>query len=176
MRKTSRDLAAIVAAERKAVPGFKPVLSAVNVGGKNMKLVGFVKVGAVSYQFAADNGKVKNFADVDGFVKAAAKVAENGDGSYSVEIVTGTALASAVPADMKKWAAQQVVRLGVSKQAQTGAIAGIDSELALMAGWEAGNAIQQAKKTEVTAQKSAVQGDVAAIEAEIVRLSAIAAG
>jgi len=69
------------------------------------------------------------------------------------------------------WAADEVVRLGVRKTAQQGVLADIAAQLALMVGWENGNALQRAKKLEVQAQQTAVIGDIAAIDDEIVRLT-----
>lgn len=175
MRKTSRELSRLVAAEKQATPGFVPVLSLIAViGDKKLKFIGKVKINADTFDFAGDNGKVKTFGDVDSFLRSAAKIAEKGDGVYTVSVDTGALLASSVPADIKTAAASKVVGLVKTKTAQNAVVVGLDSDLALMAGWETGNQAQQAKKAEAAAQRVAVVSDIAAIDAEVIRLNAIA--
>lgn len=177
MRKTSREIARLMAAEKQITPGAVATLKLVALGtDKALKFGATMKVGASTYEVAGDNGKVKTFSDVDGFLKFAAKAAEVGNGVYTVEVDTGALLASTVPSDIKAWAQSQVIRLGKVKIAQNAVIAGIDEELTLMVGWEAGNAAQQAKKAETQNQRACVVADVSAIDAEVVRLNAIIAG
>ena len=109
-------------------------------------------------------------------MKFAAKAAEKGNGVYTVEVDTGSLLASSVPADMQSWADAQIIRLNKAKVSQQAVIAEIDNQLGLMIGWENGNAAQQAKKLEVQAQRAAVVTDIAAIDTEVARLAVIAAG
>lgn len=175
MRKTNRELSRLFAVEKGINPAAVAVLSLVSVGtDRALKFVGNLTIGATTYEVCSDNGKVKTFSDVDGFLKFAAKAAEKGDGVYDVSVDTGALLASRVPSDMKADAASKIVTLGRAKVGQTAVIADIDTQLALMVGWEAGNAAQQAKKIEVTAQRAAVVTDVAAIDTEVARLTVIA--
>ena len=174
-RKPSREISRLVAAEKLATPGFVPTLLLVAGGtDKSLKFTGRITVAGVAYEVAADNGKLKTFGDVDGFLKTAAKVAEKGDGVYTVTVDTGALLASSVPSDIKTNAAAQVVSLGKTKATQNAVIAAIDVQLGFMTGWENGNAAQQAKKCESPAQRPAVVPDIAATDAEVLRLTAIA--
>lgn len=175
MRKTTRELARLFSAEKQINPALVAGLSLVATGvDKSLRFVALMTIGATSYEVAGDNGKLKAFSDVDGFLKFAAKSAEKGDGVYNVSVDTGALLASKVPNDMKVWAGNQVISLGKVKNKQNAVISDIDSQLALMGGWETGNAAQQAKKIEVTAQRVAVVTDVEAIDTEIARLTVIA--
>ena len=175
MRKTTRELARLFSAEKQITPGIVAGLSLVAMGvDKSLRFAATMTIGATSYEVAGDNGKLKTFSDVDSFLKFAAKSAEKGDGVYLVSVDTGALLASKVPNDMKAWAGNQAITLGKIKNAQNAVIADIDSQMSLMVGWETGNAAQQAKKIEVTAQRVAVVTDVAAIDTEIARLTIIA--
>lgn len=175
MRKTTRELSRLFAVEKGINPAAVAALSLVALGtDKKLKFAGDMTIGATTYQVAGDNGKLKTFSDVDGFLKFAAKAAEKGDGVYVVSCDTGALLASKVPSDVKVWAGNQVVSLGKTKTKQTAEIASIDSALALMVGWESGNAAQQAKKVETEAQRAAVVTDIDAIDTEIARLTIIA--
>jgi hypothetical protein len=175
MRKTLRELSRLVAAKRAITPGFQAVLSMTAIGtDKALRFVASVDTGDGVYEVASDSGKIKTFTDVDGFLKFAAKAAESSNGVYSVSVDTGALLASVPPSDVKAWAGNQVIRLGRVKIAQTEVIAAIDADLGFMAGWESGNAAQQAKLAEVQAQRAAVVTDIAAIDSEVVRLTAIA--
>lgn len=177
MRKTLRELARLVAAKKVAVPGFVPTIKLQAVGtDKQLRLVGTVDIDADTFECASDNGRIKVFSDVDGFLKYVAKAAEAGDGVYNVEVDTGALLASSVPSNMVTWAQSQITRLGKVKLAQQGVIVTLDEQLGFMVGWESGNAAQQAKKAETEAQKVAVTTDIAAIDAEVARLTVIAAG
>lgn len=174
MRQTMREIGRRVSVKRETVPGFVPVIKATAVGNdKGLRLVGSVTIDADTFECASDNGKIRTFSDVDGFLKFVAKCAEKGDGVYSVEVDTGQLLASSVPANIPEWAQSQITRLGKVKTAQNAVIAGLDSQLALMTGWESGNLAQQAKKAEVQAQRAAVVTDIAAIDAEVLRLTAL---
>lgn len=176
MRKTLRELARLVAVKKETVPGFVPVIKLVAVGtDKQLRLQGTVTIDADTFECAADNGKVKTFSDVDGFLKYVAKAAEKGDGVYNVEVDTGALLASSVPSNMVTWAQSQITRLNKVKTAQNAVINGLDDQLGFMVGWENGNAAQQEKKEEVQAQKVAVQTDITAIDAELLRLAEIVA-
>lgn len=176
MRKTLRELSRLVAAEKLVTPGFVPVIKLQAVGtDKSLRLVGTVEINSVVYECASDNGRVKVFSDVDGFLKYVARAAEAGDGVYTVEIDTGALLASSVPSNMVTWAQSQITRLNKVKTAQNAVIVGLDDQLGFMVGWENGNAAQQDKKAETQAQKVAVQTDIAAIDAELLRLADIVA-
>lgn len=176
-RKTSREISRLFALEKVGNPAAVAVLKANAVpGDKGLRFYATVGIGASVYEVASDAGKLKVFSDVDSFLKFAAKAAEKGDGVYTVEVNTAELLASSVPNDLKVWAESQIVRLNKAKLSQQAVIAGIDEQIGLMVGWENGNAAQQAKKLEAQDQRACVVTDVAAIDAEVVRLTAIANG
>lgn len=173
-RKTKRELSRIFAAEKLATPGTVAVLKLQTVGtDKALRFVGSVGIAGVEYEVASDNGRIKTFTDVDSFLKHCAGAVEVGTGVYQVEIETGALLASSVPSDIKVWAGNQITKLGKTKIAQQAVVADLDAQLGLMAGWDVGNAAQQAKLAETLAQKVAVNTDIAAIDTEVVRLTAI---
>lgn len=173
-RKTKRELSRLFAAEKLATPGAVATLKLSSVGpDKSLRFVGSVGIAGVEYEVAADNGKIKTFTDVDSFLKHVAGAVEVGTGVYQVEIQTGALLASTVPNDIKVWADGQITRLTKTKTAQLGVVADIDAQLSLMAGWDSGNAAQQAKLAETQAQKVAVNTDIAAIDTEVARLTVI---
>jgi hypothetical protein len=96
MRKTSRQLAGIIAAALAVDAGTPIAYNLLTVGtDKALKFTGSVDVDGTVYEFAADNGKVQNFSDVDGFVKKVSKFHEDGEGVYTVTIDTGAPAASA---------------------------------------------------------------------------------
>ena len=169
-RKTQRQLTALLRAERVSNPTADASFR-VEAIDKKLRFVGFVTIAGTEYEAAASNGKVATFSDVDAFVRYCAGCVETGTGTYPVDVDTAALLVKSPPADMVAWAADEVVRLGVRKTAQQGVLADIAAQLALMAGWENGNALQRAKKLEVQAQQTAVIGDIAAIDDEIVRLT-----
>lgn len=176
-RKTLREISRLFTAEKVGTPGAVAVLKATAVGtDKALRLVASIGIGAATYEIASDSGKLKTFTDIDGVLKFAAKAAEKGNGVYTVEVDTGSLLASGVPNDLQSWAEAQIVRLNKAKVTQQSVIAGIDDQLGLMVGWEAGNAAQQAKKLETQAQRACVVTDIAAIDTEVARLTVIAAG
>lgn len=173
-RKTSREISRLFAAEKQTNPAAVAALSLSVLGNdKALKFSAKVAIGANEYDLAADNGKAKTFPAVDDAIKFVAKAAEKGDGVYTVTVDTGALLASKVPADLKADAANKVITLGKAKLSQQATIAGIDDQLALMVGWENGNQAQKAKKLEAETQKATVTADIAAIDAEVVRLTAI---
>lgn len=172
MRKTSRQLAAIIAAALVADSGTAVDYNLTAVGAdKGLRFMASVRIGATVYEFAADNGKIQTFSDVDAFVKKIAKFHEDGEGVYTVTVDTGALLASSVPANLVAAKAAKIVSLNKTKTAQNGVVADIDAQLALMVGWDSGNAAQRAKLAEVQAQKVAVVGDIAAIDAELLALA-----
>lgn len=174
MRKTTRELARLFGAWKANVPAAVAGLTAVVVGTSSaLKFIGRVTIDGTAYEIATDAGKVKTFGNIDDLLKSAAKIAEVGNGVYSVSVDTGAVLASKVPNDMQVFAENQIVKLNKTKVSQNAIIAGLDDDLGLMVGWENGNAAQQAKKIEVQAQRAAVVADVAAIDAEIVKYQAI---
>lgn len=176
MRKSLREISRLFAGWKAGTPGAVAVLKLLVSGTSSaLKFTGQMVVDGVAYDLATDAGKIKTFSNVDDFLKYAAKAAEKGNGVYTVEVDTGAVLASSVPADMKAWAENQITKLNKTKISQNATIAAIDEQLSLMDGWEAGNAAQQAKKTETEAQRACVVTDIAAIDAEVVRLTAIAA-
>ena len=171
-RKTVRVLAELVAAQRAEVPKFIPMFELQSTGAKDLKfklVVSGLPVGDVVV--AADSGAEKVFSAVDDAVKQIAKIAETADCQYELTVVTGSLLASSVPANMVTWAAAQVIKLGKLKTARQQVVADIDTQLGMMANWENGNPAQVAKKAEVSAQRAAVVEDIAAIDAKISELS-----
>ncbi|MGV0950467.1 MAG: hypothetical protein ACOYB3_07305 [Azonexus sp.] len=174
MRKTSREISRLVGLEKVATPGFVPTLKLLAVGAdKMLKMVGSVVIGADTFELASDSGKIKTFSTVDDFLRYVAKAAEKGDGVYNVEVNTGALLASSVPSNISTWAASKIVSLGKTKANQIAAGVALDGQIASMAGWNLGNAAQQAKLAETQAQKAAVLVDIAAIDTEVVRLQAL---
>lgn len=168
MRKTVRQISALVAAERVGTPGFKPLAALIALGiDKSLRFMASVTIGATAYEVAADNGKIKVFSDVDAFVKTFAKFSEDGNGNYDVTVQTGELLASRVPADFSAAAEAAVTRLTKVKNQQIAKSAALAGDIVLMAGWDVGNAAQRARLTEVTEQKAAVDGDIVALTAEI---------
>lgn len=171
-RITSRGLAQAVLVARQAEPGVAITFTANAVSGnKALKFYGVVKVGVTDYDLAGPNGKLRLFTDIDDFIKFVAGSIPAGSGDYSVTIKTGTVLAAAVPTDLVKAAAAKVIKLQAAKVAQTGVLADIDAQIALMAGWENGSPLQVAKLAEAQTQRASVVVDMAAIDAEIVRLT-----
>lgn len=176
-RKTLREISRLFTAEKLTTPGAVGVLKMVAIGtDKALRFVATIGIGAATYEVASDSGKLKTFTDVDGYLKFAAKAAEKGNGVYTVEVDTGSLLASGVPNDLQSWADSQIIRLNKAKVTQQAVIANIDDQLGLMVGWESGNAAQQAKKLETQAQRACVVTDIAAIDTEVARLAVIAAG
>lgn len=176
-RKTMRELSRLFQAAKVATPGLVATLKLATVGtDKGLRFQGVIGIDGVDYEVAGDNGKLRTFSDVDSFLKFAAKSAEVGDGVYQVEVDTGALLASTVPSDLISWSEAQIVRLNKVKAAQNGVVAKIDEQLTLMVGWENGNAAQQAKKAETEAQRACVVTDIAAIDTEIARLTAVVNG
>lgn len=171
MRKSLRALAAIVAAANPGVLSFH--LAAIS-GDKSLKFNGSVVVDGTAYSVAADNGKIKKYADADGFTKDLAAYFATPTGTYEISVETGLVLVSPLPADLKKNAASKVVSLGAKKTAQQAIVTALDAGLVLMDGWDVGNALQVARFNEVTAQKVSVVADIAAIDALIVTYTAIA--
>jgi hypothetical protein len=80
-------------------------------------------------------------------------------------------LAAAVAADQVKAAAARVVRLGTVTVSQQAQVDKIDAQLALMVGWSAGSPLQVAAFNEATTQRAVVVADMAAVAAEVVRLT-----
>lgn len=176
-RKTLRELSRLFTVEKTTTPGAVAILKLHAIGtDKALRFVGTVQIGATTYDVASDSGKQKAFADVDSFLKYSARAAEKGNGVYTVEVDTGSLLASSVPADMQSWSEAQIVRLNKAKISQQALIVNIDDQLGLMVGWENGNAAQAAKKAETQAQRACVVTDIAAIDTEVARLAVIAAG
>ena len=171
-RTTLRGLAQAVFLAKQADPNVAISFEANAVdGNKQLKFYGVVTVGSVEYELAGTNGKLKLFTDVDDFVKYIASASPIGTGAYPVTINTGVVLAEAVPTDLVKAAAAKVVKLQAYKVAQNTVLAGIDAQLALMVGWDAGSPLQVAKLAETQTQRATVVADIAAIDAEIVRLT-----
>jgi len=176
-RKTLRMIAGLLAVARVSTPGLEPVLKLVaDPKDKALKFSGVVSIDGTDYTVAADNGKNKTYGTADQFVKDAAKYLETNTGTYTVSVETGVLLVGAIPSDLKKDAASKVVKYGQTKTSQNTVLTDLNSQLALMAGWDNGNALQKAKFAEVSAQKAAVVEDVAAIDALITKYTAIANG
>lgn len=176
-RKTMRELSRLFQAAKVATPGLVATLKLATVGtDKGLRFQGVIGIDGVEYEVAGDNGKLRTFSDVDSFLKFAARSAEVGNGVYQVEVDTGALLASTVPSDLISWSEAQIVRLNKVKAAQNGVVEKIDEQLTLVVGWENGNAAQQAKKAETEAQRACVVTDIAAIDTEIARLTAVVNG
>jgi len=174
-RKTLRKIAALLATAQVATPGLVPEIKlSAKDGDKSLKFTVTVKVGPTVYDVAGDNGKVKTYAGADDVVKAVAKYIPTNTGSYTLDVETGLLLVSALPSDLKKDAASKVVKYGAIKTAQNAVLAGIVAEIALMAGWENGNALQVARLNESNAQKAAVEEDIDEIDALIAHYTTIA--
>ena len=172
VRITKRGLSEAVIAERSLDPGVNVEYTLTAAAGdKSLKFGVVVKVNGAYYQVANDAGKVQTYGDVDDVVKMLAIYAPSNDGTYQLTVVTGDQLFTNIPTDMVAWAAAQVTKLTAAKTDQQAAVVALDAQLALMVGWETGNAKQAAKKAEITAQKSAIVADIAAISAIIDRLS-----
>lgn len=171
-RKTSRQLTKILRDHRVTVPAAQATFRAAAVpGDKGLKFKLFVTIDGTEYEAASNSGKVQTFGDMDAVVKFLAGAVETSTGTYNVPIETGVVLVKPIPADLAAWAAAEVERLGVRRLAQVAVGTKLDNQLELMEGWETGNALQQAKQAEVQAQQACVVGDIAAIDAEIVRLT-----
>lgn len=171
MRKTQRALTKVLRDARVIDPFENPIFKAV-AEDKKLRFFGQVEIAGIDYECATSTGRIQRFADVDAYVKWIAASVETSTGDYPVTIVTDVLLVKNQPSDLVAWAADEIVRLGVKKTAQQSVITSINAQLALMVDWEnTGNALQRAKKLEVQAQKAAVEDDIEAIDAEIVRLS-----
>ena len=171
-RVTSRGLAQAAILAKQADPLVTFAYTAVIVSNdKALKFFGEVKIGAATYELAGNNGKLRVFTDIDDFVKFLSGAIPSGSGDYNVVIKTGVALAASVPSDLVKAAAAKVVKLNAAKVVQNEVLAEINAQLALMVGWESGSPLQAAKLAETNTQKATVLADIAAIDAEIVRLT-----
>lgn len=171
-RKTARQLTKLLRDHRVGTPGAQATFRAAAVpGDKGLRFALFVTIGGVEYQAASNSGKVQTFGDMDAAVKFLAGCVETSTGTYSIPIETGVILVKAIPADLAAWAVSEIERLNVRKTAQNAVLAKLNDQIALMAGWDTGNALQQAKLAETQAQQVCVTGDIAAIDAEIARLS-----
>lgn len=170
-RKSLRAIAALIAA---AVPGVVSLKVSANGPDKSLRFGGTVTVDGTAYEVAADNGKLKRYAEVDAFVKDAAAHFPTNNGTYTVQVETGLVLVQSLPSDLKKDAAAKVIKLGAKKTTQQGVVTKLDADLLLMAGWENGNALQVARFNEVTTEKATVVNDIAAIDAQIAHYTAIA--
>lgn len=175
MRATVRKLAGILAAYKVGNPGFTPVFACSAVGtDKQLKVQSTVKVdGGAPVTIAADNGKIKTFSDVDAAIQAFSKISESNNGVYSLSVDTGALFASKVPTNMVSAAESKIIALTKTKANQTAQKASLDADLVLMAGWDTGNAAQQARFAEVTAQSATVADDIGALTAELARLALI---
>lgn len=172
MRKTVRQLTAIVAAAVGS-PSFSFIAAA---GDKGIRGFVNVAVDGVDYQVATDAGKIRVFGDIDSAVKAIAKIDETNDGEYSVNVETGSLFASPAPANVEAYYEGLIAKLGKAKTSQQAKSAELAALLASMVGWDTGNAAQVARFEEVTAQKACVDADILAIDAEVVRLTALLPG
>lgn len=170
-RKTLRKIAGILA----AAGAVTPVFSATVVGAdKTLKFAGHVSISGTVYDVATNAGKVKSYVDVDGFVRDIAANLPNSSGTYQVSVETGLMLVSNPPSDVKKDAAAKELKFTGVKTAQQAVVAGLDTQLGLMAGWATGNALQVAKYNEVVAQKAAVNEDIVQLDAMIAAYHTIA--
>lgn len=140
---------------------------------KKLKFQGEVKIGAEEYVVADAAGKVKTFGDVDDLVKTVSAVMPTSSGDYVVSVVTGALLVKSLPADLVKAAEADIVKLNAAKTKAQATVTALDTQLALMDGWETGNVLQVARKAEVTTQKATVNAEIAAIDDEVTRLTAL---
>ncbi len=147
------------------------VLSSV---GTNKSLVfnGKVDIAAdglniASYNVASNMGGIARFSQADQAVKSLAKYVATNDGSYDVIVETGTLLVSKPASDLVKANATLKAKLQAEKVTVTANIAKIDAQLALMVGWESGNALQVAKKQEATTAKASLTDLGAVLDAQI---------
>lgn len=172
IRATNRKLAEVVRLAKISDPAVVIAVVGDAVGNdKSLKFLGCVTVGGVAYRLCTDAGKEKVFSTADDLIRFVSSAAPIGSGSYSVVLNTGILLAASVAADQVKAMAARVVKLAGVKTKQQGVIAGLDEQLALMPGWNVGSALQVARFDEVTAQKATVNADIAAIDAEVLRIT-----
>lgn len=164
-------LAEVVRVERAKNAGVSVVFTAQAIANdKKLRFVGVVEVGGVEYVIASDTGVTKTFADVDDLVKALASVAATPSGDYVVRVATGLLLAQKPPSNIVAANAARVRALGARAARLAAVVTKLDAQLALMAGWENGNALQAAKLESVRAQKSVLIAESAAVAALITRL------
>lgn len=182
-RKTLRVLAGEAAA-RKLAQGanFSAILRADAFGKatdpkwKLIVALSAVSGGTDDFVVADDSGKERFFPTVDSALRVGAQIAEHPTGSYSVFVETGALFASKVPANIYTDAENKIVKLNRVNVVQTAKLNALSDLVAVggpMHGWDIGNAAQQAKFAEVSAQIDAVNVDITAIGAEVTRLQAI---
>jgi hypothetical protein len=159
---------------------FTAVLTMVAFGSdKSLRFNAVVRVlnGGVevaAYDVAAPGtGKLANYGDVDGGLKMLAGIIPSSTGEYSVAIDVGSILDKVPASDLVAAATNQRTSYQNARVKSNAAIADIDTQLALMVGWENGNSLQVAKKAETNAQRATVVALVASYDAEITRLTAI---
>lgn len=174
MKATIREIGRLAGVAKLANPAVVIAFQAIALS-KKLAFNGRVDIGGTVYDVAGSNGKLKSFADVDSMVKVFASKLPTTTGDYSVNVKTGVYLMSSIPSDIQAAAAKEVVKLGAAKVAQLAVVAGLDADLLLMAGWENGNPLQVARKAAVAEQKAVIVADIAAIDAEIVVQTALAA-
>lgn len=183
-RKSIRVLAAEVAA-RKVAQGvdYRTTVFLARAFGKasNPKWTLTVALshaggGSDDFEVADDSGKVKYFPTMDAALRVGSQIEENPVGRYNVMTETGEMFASKVPANIYTDAENKIVKLNRLDVAQTEKLNALSALIASggpMHGWDTGNAAQQAKHAEVSAQIAAINEDISAIGAEVVRLQAV---
>lgn len=152
----------------EAVPGDKSLIFTAQV---EIKADG---VSLAVYDVAADTtGAEAKFRDVDSAIKLVNSIIPSSTGIYSVSVNVGTILDKAPPMDLIKAAQAEITQLAGKKAKALAKIADHDAQLALMVGWETGNALQAARKAETQLQKATLQAMVASYDAETARLQAL---
>ena len=127
-------------------------------------------------EVADDSGKVRYFPTVESALRTFAGPGEASDGVYNVTVDTGVLYASKVASDIYTAAESRVIKLAKAKTAQQAKAAAGEALLnGPMAGWNVGNAAQQAKWNETSAQVTVLYADIAAIDTEVVELRALIA-
>lgn len=168
--------------QAKADNAGKPVTAVLHLlsDGKDKGLKFTAKVGinvegveVAKYSVVSDtSGALQTYATADLGVKMLAGIIPSPTGDYVVNVAVGTVLDTAPASDLVKAAASRKVKLQAQKTKVQARIAEHDTQLALMVGWESGNALQANRKAEVLAQKQGLVDLIASIDAEVAVLTA----
>lgn len=147
------------------------IIADAEVGNKALVFVATVNVGANAYKVASANGKVKTFAQIDDLLKVVAIAAPTSTGTYPLSVTTGTLLAASIPANVITAAIAKKAKLEAIKIAQQFVLTDLNTSIGLMTGWDTGSILQAARLAETIEQRDAVAADIAAIAAEVLRLT-----
>ncbi len=118
------------------------------------------------------SGARASYTTADLGIKMMAGIIPSNTGEYDVKVAVGTVLDVAPASDLVKAAQSRKAKLVAQKTKVQAKMAEHDAQLALMVGWESGNALQANRKAEVQAQKQALADLVASIDAEVAVLTA----